>query len=103
MKFLPSAQVNINEPFQFNFRDSVTPTSPGQFISWILPQVYVVALMALFLYLIWGGYRYLLSAGDPKAIQGAKQHLTYAVVGLIVIFLAYWMFNVVDYLLFDVF
>lgn len=44
----------------------------------------------LFMFLI-GGYKYLASAGDPKANLAAKNTLTYAVFGLFVM-IAAWFF-----------
>lgn len=38
--------------------------------------------IAFFAMMVIGGVRYLLSAGDPKALQSAKGTLTFAVVGL---------------------
>jgi hypothetical protein len=38
--------------------------------------------IAFFAMIVIGGVRYLLSAGDPKALQSAKGTLTFAVVGL---------------------
>lgn len=35
-----------------------------------------------------GGIRYILSSGDPKAMQSARNALTFAIIGLIIILLA---------------
>jgi glucose uptake protein GlcU len=45
--------------------------------------------IVLFLLLIVGGFKYITSGGDPKAVEGAKKTLTYAIGGLIVILLSY--------------
>lgn len=45
--------------------------------------------IVLFLLLIVGGFKYMTSGGDPKAVEGAKKTLTYAIGGLIVILLSY--------------
>lgn len=34
--------------------------------------------------LVYGGYQFLMSGGDPKGIQGAKGTITYALLGLII-------------------
>lgn len=54
-------------------------------INWILGFMAVIATLLL----IWGGVQYLISQGDEAAIEKAKHTITYAVVGLIVIGLAY--------------
>lgn len=45
--------------------------------------------IVLFVLLIVGGFKYITSGGDPKALEGAKKTLTYAIGGLIVILLSY--------------
>jgi hypothetical protein len=43
------------------------------------------------LYLLYGGLTYMLSRGDPKAVSAAQQRLTYAVIGLIIVFCSFWI------------
>jgi hypothetical protein len=45
--------------------------------------------IVLFILLISAGFKYITSGGDPKAVEGAKKTLTYAIAGLIVILLSY--------------
>lgn len=44
-----------------------------------------LAGLALFVMLIIGGFKYLTSAGDPKAAESARNTMMYAVIGLVVI------------------
>lgn len=48
-----------------------------------------LAGIVLFIYLIMGGFKYILSGGDPKAAEGAQKTITYAVGGLVLILLSY--------------
>lgn len=43
------------------------------------------------LYLTYGGISYMLSKGDPKAVSAAQARLTYAIIGLLVVFSSYWI------------
>lgn len=45
--------------------------------------------------LIIGGIRYVVSAGDANAVQGAKNTILYSIVGIVVAFLAYALVNFV--------
>jgi hypothetical protein len=45
--------------------------------------------------LIIGGIRYVVSGGDQNAVQGAKNTILYAIVGIVVAFLAYAVVNFV--------
>lgn len=45
--------------------------------------------ITLFILLIVGGFKFITSGGDPKAVEGARNTLTYAIGGLIVLLLSY--------------
>ena len=59
----------------------------------IIVQALNIALrlagLAVFVMLIIGGFKYLTSAGDPKALESARKTITYAILGL-VLMLAGW-------------
>ena len=66
-------------------------SSPGGIISYILNYIIPIAGLILLIFLIIGGFKFMTSAGDPKAAQSAKGTITTALVGFIIIFLAYWI------------
>jgi len=45
--------------------------------------------IVLFILLIVGGFKYITSGGDPKAVEGAKKTLTSAIIGLVLILVSY--------------
>lgn len=47
--------------------------------------------------LISAGFSFLTSAGDAKKLEKGKQQLTYAVVGFLVIFVAYWLVQIAGF------
>ena len=55
---------------------------------------FIVGVMAVIM-IIWGGIRYVLSAGNSAALTSAKNTIMYAVIGLIVASLAYTIVNFV--------
>lgn len=95
------AQVTISTSFGENFFNA--PTSIGGFLSGLIPQIFILAMIVVIIYLIWGSYRYLMSGGDPKAVAGAKQQLTWAVLGLIIMILSYMIFQLINSLVFNVY
>jgi hypothetical protein len=56
--------------------------------------LWVVGIASVIM-LIVGGIRYVVSAGDQNAVQGAKNTILYAIVGLVVAFLAFALINFV--------
>ncbi|KKR43388.1 hypothetical protein A2434_03280 [Candidatus Woesebacteria bacterium RIFOXYC1_FULL_41_14] len=45
--------------------------------------------IVLLVLLLVGGFRFITSGGDPKAVEGAKKTLTSAIIGLVVILVSY--------------
>jgi hypothetical protein len=48
-----------------------------------------LAGIVLFILLIVGGFRFITSGGDPKAVEGARKTLTSAMAGLFIILISY--------------
>lgn len=55
-----------------------------------------LAVLALFVMFLVGGFKYLTSGGDPKATTAAKQTLTYAVLGLGLMAIAFLIFRIIE-------
>lgn len=64
----------------------------GSVISWVLGLAGVV----LFIMLLLGGFKYLTSTGDPKALEGARKTLTSAIIGLVLVASAYLILVVIN-------
>jgi len=55
-----------------------------------------LAGIVLFIMFLIGGFKYMTSGGDPKAVEAAKGTLTQAVAGLVVLVLAYVVLVVIE-------
>ena len=62
----------------------------GGLISTFLPAVVTLAGMAAFVLLLVGGFRYMTAGGDEKAVADAAKIITNAVIGLVIVFAAWW-------------
>jgi hypothetical protein len=54
------------------------------FLSRIAGWIFVVLLFMAFLFILLGGFTYVTSKGDPKAITTAKNYIIYALIGVAV-------------------
>lgn len=54
-------------------------------------------VVALF-FIIQSGLKFVLSSGDPKKVEDARETFTYAIVGLIIVLLAFFIVNLVSYI-----
>ncbi len=69
--------------------DSGYASNIGNLISALLNLVMVIAAILVFLYLIWGGIEWITSGGDKSKTEGARNKITAAVIGLIVLAASY--------------
>lgn len=69
-------------------------TDIGKVVSRAVPYVFAFAGLGLLLMLLSAGFDYLTSAGDEKKLETAKQRLTYALVGFLIIFTAFWLVQI---------
>lgn len=74
-------------------------TTFAQIINSLLDYVFPLAGLLLLIYLLYGGFQYLTSGGDPKKIESAKKILTYAITGFVIIFIAFWLVQIVSRIL----
>jgi hypothetical protein len=58
---------------------------------------FIAAGILLLFYLILGGFSILTSGGNPKNIEAGKNKITYALIGFLVIFTAYWLIQAIGY------
>ena len=82
----------INGPLPTRF------TNLASLVNNALTYVFSIAGIILLLYLVWGGFDYLTSMGEPKRAESAKGKITNAIIGFIIIFVAYWLVQILDYL-----
>ena len=67
----------------------------GEIVSGLLPYLFAGAGLFLLLYLIFRGFQLMTSGGDPKKMQEAKGKITNALVGFIIVFIAYWLVQII--------
>ena len=60
--------------------------------------IFPVAGILLLAYLIWGGFDFLTSMGDPKKAESGRNKITQAIVGFLIIFAAYWLTQLIVFL-----
>jgi len=68
-------------------------------VNYLTPRIFVFAGLMLLLYLIYGGFHFIISMGDPKGMQEARGKITNALVGFLIVFLAYWIVLIIGKIL----
>jgi len=62
----------------------------------VITAALVFSGMVALVLIIYSGTRYITSRGDPTKVEGAKKTLTYAILGLIVIFLSFFIVTLIS-------
>ncbi len=57
--------------------------------------LFVIAILLALFYLVWGGFDWLMSGGNKQTLTSARQKVIFAIVGLIIVFLAALIVNLI--------
>lgn len=71
----------------------------GEIINTILPYVFVVAGLVLLFMLIMGGIGLMTSGGNPDKVKANYGRITNALIGFLIIFVAYFVAQLVQVML----
>jgi hypothetical protein len=88
-------KINIPEPSGFEF-SGPTQGTLAAVINKLLIYVLPLAGIILFFMIIAGGFQLLTSAGNPDSISKGQKKITIAIVGFLVIFIAYWLMQILE-------
>lgn len=83
--------VTLPYPKNFNFASGTI----GSVLATAIPFIFAFAIVGLLLMLVLGGFDFLTSGGDAKQLEQGKQRITYAIVGFLLIFVAFWLVQIV--------
>ena len=81
--------------------DLAAPFRPGptgnvaRIINLVLPYVFIAAGLILLFVLISAGFNMMFGAADEKKVAAAKAQLTNGIIGFVLLFLAYWIVQIV--------
>lgn len=89
-----SDSFNLKATGQFS---SIADFTLPQIVSGLIALVMLVAALIFFFMLIIGGIRWISSGGDKGATEGARNQITAALVGLVIVFAAWAIANLIGY------
>lgn len=89
----PTYQVQVPSQIQ-----GLANLSLSYLIQFALRLAFFAAILATLVFFLIGGLKWMMSQGDKKQVEEAQKTITYAVVGLIVVFLAMLIINLIGYL-----
>lgn len=90
--------VNIGEEFLGSGSKLLDPTNIGVYVSAIITGAISIAGVILLFILIMGGFGMIIGAGNdnPEKVEKGKKAATSALIGFIVVFMAYWIVKLIE-------
>ncbi len=92
------AQVNFRDFNKSIWPDATVQPTPSSIFNDAMPYLFSIAGLILFVMLVWGAFEIMMGAGDPKNAESGKKRITAAVTGFILLFLSYWIGQVIQYI-----
>lgn len=101
MKLIADSIPNLKDLFTCNPADnrscpnliSRDPTfifrTLGDFLIGLINIIFYIAVFLTFYYLVWGAFAYIMAQGKKEDLAKARARITWALIGLIVIFLSF--------------
>jgi len=97
----PSSGGNIGDWFLFGAGGSIKGafSNVGSFASVIIMFLFGIAALIAFIMLLVGSVKFIFSGGDVEAAAGAKNTITYAIIGLVLVICAFAIVRVLEVVL----
>ena len=67
----------------------------GSLISGLVGAIFIFAFILTFVYLLMGGIQWITSGGDKTAMEGARNKITHAIIGLIIVGAGFAIFSLI--------
>ena len=67
----------------------------GAVLGFVITIAFIIAILIALFFLIWGGIKWISSGGDKGGVEAARNQIIAAVIGLIIVFLAFFILNLV--------
>jgi Zn-dependent protease with chaperone function len=80
--------LTVNNPDRFKFGKG---SSPAGIVMEAMPIFMSIVGIILFLLFVFGGFTMLTSAGNPEGVKKGQGMIVNALIGFVIIFVAYWI------------
>jgi hypothetical protein len=67
----------------------------GKVVSNLITTLIIIAIIIAIIFLVWGGIKWILSGGDKAKVEAARNTIIGGIIGLVLVFLAYFIITIV--------
>lgn len=96
--FAQDATVSPRPTGQFGKPNGIADLGAGNFgavVGRVITIAFVLAIVITLGFLVYGGIKWITSGGDKAAVESARNTIVAAVIGLVIVFLSYFILNIV--------
>ncbi len=72
--------------------------SPARLINVLMPNVFAIASLILFFYIVGAGFKMVMNPESKKSVDDGKKALTYGIGGFFLLFASYWVIQIIQYI-----
>ena len=95
MKLAQQQTINLNPPTGSGF-ENLTALSISTLVSAAIQIILIVAAIIFFFILVLGGIKWITSGGDKGQTEAARNQITAALVGLVIVFAAWAIIQLIQ-------
>ncbi len=74
-----------------------TYSTPAALINTLLPNIFTIAGLVLFVFIIGAGLKIVMNPGDSKAVGEGQKAISYAIGGFLLLLASYWVIQIIQY------
>lgn len=89
MNNLLAQTINLGDKAKLGEFQNARDLTIAGMVSGFLKLILILAGLAFFFILVWGGIKWIMSGGDKAHTEGARNQITAALVGLVIVFSAW--------------
>lgn len=87
--------VDLNPCPEGQFAALCNVTNFGNVVGFVVTIAFIIAVLIALGFLIWGGIKWITSGGDKAGVEAARNGIIAAIIGLIIVFLSFFILNLV--------
>lgn len=89
------AKLDLCPEGQFDIVCRINEGNFGAVIGALIIVIFIIAIVIALIWLIIGGIKWITSSGDSSKVEGARNQIIAAVIGLVVVFLSFFILNLI--------
>jgi len=92
---IPEIDAGLSDAKRGSF--SFSANTPAEIVTDLMPYIFTIAGIILFIMIIAGGFSIFTSAGNAEKVKKGQGMLVNALIGFLIIFAAYWIIQLVEF------